>query len=142
MSNRQFDPEIGTGTRWEKGQPSPNPGGRPRKTILSSEYASVLAQPYPGDKKGRTFAQVIAWKIAMVAARGDIAAARELTDRTEGKVRREMEHPISEGGHIELSGVDPTERIMQLTKVLRERIQAREAQQQSDVAPRDQASRT
>lgn len=27
-----FDPQIGAATRWQKGQPSPNPGDRPRKT--------------------------------------------------------------------------------------------------------------
>jgi hypothetical protein len=52
--NKNFDPAIGEGTRWQKGQPSPNPGGRPRKMLLTDAFRAVLAQPYPGDKLGRT----------------------------------------------------------------------------------------
>ena len=86
---KDFDPEIGRATRWQKGQPSPNPGGRPRKTLLTSAYVAVLAEPYPGDRQGRTYAEVIAQRIAIAAARGDLGAASELADRTEGKPRKE-----------------------------------------------------
>ena len=42
---KNFDPEIGAATRWQKGQPSPNPNGRPKKTILTEAFREVLAQP-------------------------------------------------------------------------------------------------
>ena len=46
----------------------------------------MLAQPLPGDQLERTVAEIIAWKIALKAVKGDLRAAAELSDRTEGKV--------------------------------------------------------
>jgi hypothetical protein len=88
---KRFDPAIGRATRWRKGQASPNPSGRPKKTLLTEAYRSVLGETFPGDKNERTFAEVIAFRIAISAARGDLRAALELADRTEGRVRSENE---------------------------------------------------
>jgi hypothetical protein len=54
-----FDPSIGAGTRWKKGQPSPNPGGRPRTRLLSEALRTRLAEVKPDDPAGRTYAEVV-----------------------------------------------------------------------------------
>jgi hypothetical protein len=86
-----FDPEIGKATRWTKGQASPNPGGRPSKTPLSDAYRRLLEAPYPGDERGRSYVQRIAEVVCYEAGGGDLAAVREITDRTEGRPRQNVE---------------------------------------------------
>jgi hypothetical protein len=81
-----FDPRIGESTRWQKGR-SGNPGGRPRTKALTEAYRAVLGIRCPIDPDHRTFAQLIAWRLATAAAGGDLKAAIELADRTEGRVR-------------------------------------------------------
>jgi hypothetical protein len=79
-----FDPNIGESTRWQKGR-SGNPGGRPRTKALSEAYRAVLAARCPIDPKRRTFAELIAFRLATAAGDGDLKAAIELADRTEGR---------------------------------------------------------
>jgi hypothetical protein len=93
--SKTFDPEIGRATRWTKGQASPNPGGRPSKTPLSDAYRRLLETPYPGDQRGRTYVERIAEVVCYEAGGGDLAAIREITDRTEGRPRQNVEmNPI------------------------------------------------
>jgi hypothetical protein len=78
-------------TPWKPGQ-SGNPGGRPKKTLLTDAYRDQLAMPYPGDRQRRTYAQVIAEKIAKEAAKkGSVYAASEIADRTEGRPPQALE---------------------------------------------------
>ena len=84
-------PDVGRASRWQPGCPSPNPGGRPKKTPLSDACREVLALPVPGDPEGRTYAEKIAGTLAEKAAKGDIRAAQELADRAEGKARQSVE---------------------------------------------------
>ncbi len=80
-----------TGKGFLRGQ-SGNPGGRPKGTVkLSTCYERSLARPFPGDPEGRTYAQVIADKAVELAAAGDIAAIKEVTDRTEGRARQTVD---------------------------------------------------
>jgi hypothetical protein len=110
--SKTFDPEIGRATRWTKGQASPNPGGRPSKTPLSDAYRRLLETPYPGDERGRTYVERIAEVVCYEAGGGDLAAIREITDRTEGKARQNVEiNPI------DLSRLTPEQRL-QLAKLL------------------------
>lgn len=69
---------------WPKGV-SGNPGGRPKVKALSHAYRAHLEQVVPTDPEGRTYAEVIAAMLAKKAVEGDVAAARELADRTEGR---------------------------------------------------------
>jgi hypothetical protein len=107
-----FDPEIGRGTRWTKGQASPNPGGRPSKTPMTDAYRRLLEKPYPGDQRGRTYVERIAEVVCYEAGGGDLAAIREITDRTEGKARQNVEM-----NPIDLSRLTP-EQQLQLAKLL------------------------
>jgi hypothetical protein len=113
--SKTFDPEIGRATRWTKGQPSPNPGGRPSKTPLSDAYRRLLETPYPGDERGRTYVERIAEVVCFEAGEGDLAAVREIADRTEGRPRQnvEMMKPMS----LDLSRLTPEQRL-ELAKLL------------------------
>ena len=110
--SKTFDPEIGRGTRWTKGQASPNPGGRPSKTPLSDAYRQLLGKPYPGDQRGRTYVERIADVVCYEAGGGDLAAIREITDRTEGNARQNVEM-----NPIDLSRLTP-EQQLQLARLL------------------------
>jgi hypothetical protein len=45
--------------------------------------------PYPGDERGRTYVEQIAEVVCIAAGGGDLAAVREIADRTEGRPRIE-----------------------------------------------------
>lgn len=80
-----FDPQIGAATRWRKGQPSPNPGGRPHKTAVTDAIRDQLAQVDVEDGAGRTNAELIAAALIARARKGDVRAASEVADRAEGR---------------------------------------------------------
>ena len=88
-----FDPSIGIATRWRKGQPSPNPGGRPKARLLSQALAAKLAEIKSDDPEGRTYAEVLAENLIALAcsqARNSVAAASEIGDRVEGKAHMSL----------------------------------------------------
>ena len=84
-------PDVGLATQFKPGQPSANPGGRPKTAPLSQACRELLAQPVPGDAEGRTYAQAIAAQLGEKAIAGDIVAIRELADRAEGRARQAIE---------------------------------------------------
>jgi Family of unknown function (DUF5681) len=85
------------GKPFSKGNPhafkpgqSGNPQGRPRARVLSEYYREWLARPLPGDP-ARTFGDAIAEAVCRQAVEGDVAAAREIADRVEGKPRQAID---------------------------------------------------
>ena len=89
-----FDPSIGVATRWKKGQPSPNPGGRPKSRLLSEALRNRLAEVKPDDPTGRTFAEAIAENLVRIACSegpSAVHAANEIADRIEGRSRQAIE---------------------------------------------------
>ena len=92
-----FDPQIGIATQFRKGQPSPNPGGRPKKTALTEALREMLAQPVRGAALGKTYAEAIAEALLRQARKGNVQAAREVMDRTEGKARQALDLTSSSG---------------------------------------------
>ncbi len=75
------------GTPFERGNPwrfpkgvSPNPGGRPR--LLGQSYAQLLAVRDP--ETGKTFAELAAERMFESVMNGDVSAAREIRQATEG----------------------------------------------------------
>jgi hypothetical protein len=74
---------------------SGNPAGRPKSLTLSEAFRRQLSQPVPGDEQGRTFAELIAVEMCQRAMTGDVAAAKEIADRTEGKPRQSVDVDMS-----------------------------------------------
>jgi len=72
---------------WPKGT-SGNPAGRPRNTKLTAALRELLGKPDPHDKAGRTYAEVIAEAMVLKACQGNVGAAKEITNRTEGRSHR------------------------------------------------------
>lgn len=83
-------PDVGKPYQWKKGQ-SGNPGGRPKCKTLSDAYRHKLEEPVPNDSEGRTWAELIAVAQVRDAVRGNVQAAREIADRTEGRPRQAIE---------------------------------------------------
>jgi Family of unknown function (DUF5681) len=69
---------------WAKGV-SGNPGGRPRTAPIAELLRELLEKLCPGDKQNRTCAHKIAEAMLKRACQGDVRAAREVADRTEGR---------------------------------------------------------
>src|SRR5262245_17876992 len=82
--NGQFAPGV-----------SGNPNGRPKSRTLSEAYRALLKQPLPNDPT-RTVADAVAAAIVKNAVAGDVSAAREVADRTEGKARQSIDLSIEE----------------------------------------------
>lgn len=69
--------------QWTAGK-SGNPGGRPKSAELSRAYREILSESCPLMPE-LTYAQAIAVSLALSAVRGNLAAAAELCDRSEGR---------------------------------------------------------
>jgi hypothetical protein len=89
-SNNPNIAEDGKPHRWKKGQ-SGNPSGRPKSKTLSDAYKNKLEELVPNDAEGRTWAELIAEGQVRDAVRGNVQAAREIADRTEGRARQAIE---------------------------------------------------
>src|SRR5207253_6863743 len=83
--------------QWKPGQ-SGNPGGRPKKKPITERYAANLEETVPEAhrislklRKGATWADAMTMALLLLAARGNIQAAKEITDRVEGKVAQQAE---------------------------------------------------
>jgi hypothetical protein len=88
--NRRADGKFAKGNKagktFRRGQ-SGNPAGRPKFALLSDSLRCNLAEPCPS-APGQTWAEAIAEALIAKAAAGDVAAAKEIADRTEGKARQ------------------------------------------------------
>jgi hypothetical protein len=74
---------------WPKGV-SGNPGGRPKKKLVTDELERLLQVEAP-NAGGRTWATVIAEALLHQARKGDVRAITELTNRIEGKPLQPVE---------------------------------------------------
>jgi len=74
---------------WRKGE-SGNPGGRPRRKLLTEELERLLEQEAPA-ANGRTWAAVIAETLLKQGRKGNVRAIAEIGDRVEGKARQSVE---------------------------------------------------
>jgi hypothetical protein len=89
-----FDPSIGAATRWRKGHPSLNPGGRPKSRLLSEALRVQLGQLMPGDLHGRSYAEAIAGNLIAIACSQNhsaVSAAAEIANRLEGRAMQRLE---------------------------------------------------
>lgn len=70
---------------------SGNPAGRPKSVTLSEAYRQQLAAQQTEGADASTYAEVIAKMVCEGAAKGNVNAARELADRTEGKPKQALD---------------------------------------------------
>lgn len=81
-------PEAAKPYRWKKGGPSPNPGGRPKTAHISQALRAALAAG-KADEMADTLVA-----LAMGRKKGSavqLAAIREIADRTEGRPHQSVE---------------------------------------------------
>jgi hypothetical protein len=88
-----FAPGNKLGNRFKPGA-SGNLKGRPKLTLLSEAIRAQLAVVAP-DADERTYAEVIAEKLCTEAAAGNVLAAREIADRTEGRPKQAIDVDLS-----------------------------------------------
>jgi len=69
---------------------SGNPGGRPKTRLMSEASRAWFARASEDDPE-RTNAEVLVEKLGALALGGDLAAARELSDRAEGRPRQAID---------------------------------------------------
>jgi Family of unknown function (DUF5681) len=92
---------------WQPGQPSPNPGGRPKRKPLTDLLIAELETCVHGTEVTR--AQDIIRRLVQLASGGDLGAIKYVYDRIEGQptqkldVRTEAERMAAE------FGLDPDE---------------------------------
>jgi hypothetical protein len=79
---------------WKPGQ-SGNPRGRPKTRTLSEELRARLKEQYPG-RSDATYGRMVAHKLVDLAIDGEIAAIREVFDRTEGKPKQVVDVNVEE----------------------------------------------
>lgn len=66
-----------------------------------------MRQKVPGDRQGRTYAELLALSVVQNAIKGKIQAAVEVTDRVEGKAKQGIELGGPGGGAIPVDVGDP-----------------------------------
>jgi hypothetical protein len=88
---------VRTCARRRKGEPSPNPTGRPKRLPISDTYALFAPEPIPESirkamkrrgipvEPGATFADALVLQVWMKAMYGDPKAAKEVRESIEGK---------------------------------------------------------
>lgn len=74
-------------TRWKPGQ-SANPGGRP----AGESFAAILREALEAEhKKAPSWRHALVVKAVAMAAAGDLDALKWIADRTDGKVKDQVE---------------------------------------------------
>ncbi len=98
---------------WQKGV-SGNPGGRPKKKLLTDELERLLEQEAP-NARSKTWAVVIAEALLRKARTDDVRAISELANRIEGKPLQSVELDV-------YPDKDPAEGIRELLAIAEKRM--------------------
>lgn len=98
---------------------SGNPKGRPKPRTLSEAYRELLKQPLPNDQS-RTYADIVAAALCKSACEGDVSAAKELADRTEGKAQAKLDVTHSDDQARREWAERQLEKVMESLKIERE----------------------
>ncbi len=88
--------EAGRLTRWKKGQPSPNPGGRPKAAPLTEALGQWLEAVHP--ETGETLAERLAEALVAQALTGSLPHFHEIANRVEGQATQtqRIQHEASD----------------------------------------------
>lgn len=113
--------------RWEKGQ-SGNISGRPVKKPITEYYSERVTEPLPEPirrklklKKGATYGEALSLSLFMQAIKGKVAAAKEITDRIEGRPLQGLRIERDDGGPVQIEEMT-TEEVDRRIAELEERI--------------------
>jgi hypothetical protein len=87
--NGQFAPGNREGKKFEAGE-SGNVKGRPRRTKVSEALIAKLAETYPIGSE-TTIADFLAQALIKEALKGNVAAIREICDRSEGRPKQTLD---------------------------------------------------
>jgi hypothetical protein len=79
---------------------SGNPGGRPRKRLISDEIERLLLEDAP-NASGKTYATALAEVLLKQALKGDLRAIAEVANRVEGKPIQAVDLDINPNEDIE-----------------------------------------
>ena len=106
--------------QFKPGQVS-NPNGRSGKPIADA-MRYFLAQPYRGrsvayKSRGYTNGQVLSFNQVLAAMDGDMRAAEEVANRTEGKVPNPTTLSGPNGGPIDISAMTPEEKAIRIAEL-------------------------
>jgi len=102
---------------WPKGV-SGNPGGRPRKRLISDELERLL-QGEAENTSGKTCAALLAEALLKKAFRGDLRAIAEVANRVEGKPLQAVDLDVKVDEDIEsLSDEELEQRLLELNSRL------------------------
>jgi Family of unknown function (DUF5681) len=128
---KQIPPAM-EANKWKPGQ-SGNPSGRPKKLPITDRYASIAELPAPEyllaalklspaeRQEIKTYGDALALNQFRAAIKGKTDAAREITDRLEGRARQALEVSGPEGGAIDVQFMSDEQldaRIAQLLAIL------------------------
>lgn len=95
--NKEPNKGIANLRPWQPGQ-SGNPGGRPKKKPITEAYEKLLEDPAVAAEMAKAMFDVI-----RARGKGTVLAAKELTDRVEGRVIESVEHTGEGGGPVKFS---------------------------------------
>ena len=101
---------------------SGNPKGRPKSVTLSEALRAQLGQVMPGEDE-QTYAEKIALVLCDEASKGNVGAAKEIADRTEGKPRQTLDVDMSLFDWRELAkahGLDTQDVIAEAERIIKE----------------------
>ena len=89
----KLTPEM-EANKWRKGEPSPNPSGRPKRKPIEEALLRAIT---PEE------ATAVARAILKQAKRGNVGAFAAIRDTTDGRPAQQVELSGREGGPLELS---------------------------------------
>jgi hypothetical protein len=101
-------PDVGRATQFKAGQPSANPGGRPKKRPVTSALERLL-----DDSTAERIARALI-ALASTKSNGAVTAAREIMDRLEGKVTLPVE------AKLDIESMTDEERRARIDEIARE----------------------
>ena len=101
------------GVLFKKGEPSPNPYGRPKgsldsKTRLKSLFETVISgnDPLTGEKGDFTTIELMDLGMVSKAISGDVAAYNSLLDRYEGKAKQTSAISINAAHNLRYQNIE------------------------------------
>jgi uncharacterized protein DUF5681 len=105
--SRRGDADRIAATRWQKGQPSPNPSGRPKRKPITDEIVKQLDESAHGSDQ--TKLQAMVGRLVNLAMGGDLGAIKHIHAYVEGLPTQKVDIRGEVERLAERYGKDPDE---------------------------------